>query len=321
MDLKQIEAFVRVAELGSFTRAALALNMAQPALSRQVRQLEVQLRQTLLVRNGRGATPTEAGKLLLAHGRGILHQVTLAQQELGTARGALAGRVCIGLPPSLSRLIAVPLAHAFAQQLPQAQLSLIEGFSVRMAEALRLGELDLALLYNPTPGTEWQVTPLHEDALVLISAATSGKASRQPITLAQLARLPLILPSRPNAFRLLIDQQLLALGCQAQLALEVDGLNAILSLVKEGMGHAVLPAYTLDSLDHPRAFTTRRIISPRLASQLALVRCTRRPSTATQDQAAQVLKTVVIGAFKSQAKSKLLPARPYRASTGEWPAP
>ncbi len=300
MDLKQIEAFVRVAELGSFTRAALALNMAQPALSRLVRQLEVQLRQTLLVRNGRGATPTEAGQLLLAHGRGILHQVALARQELGAARGALAGRVSIGLPPSLSRLIAVPLAHAFAKQLPQAQLSLTEGFSMRMAEALRVGELDLALLYNPHvhagADADLQATQLHQDALTLISAArpvAKTQTQTRPITLAQVAALPLILPSRPNSFRLLVDSELQAIGCTAQLALEVDGLNAILSLVKEGLGHAVLPAYTLRNLDAPHPFTVRPITTPRLVSRLALVRCTRRPSTATQDHAVQVLTQVV----------------------------
>ena len=74
MDLRQLEYFVRVAELGSFTRAAIALDIAQPALSRQVRLLEVELRQNLLVRNGRGAAPTEAGKLLLEHARGIHSQ-------------------------------------------------------------------------------------------------------------------------------------------------------------------------------------------------------------------------------------------------------
>jgi len=103
MDLKQLEYFVRVAELGSFTRAAHVLNIAQPALSRQVRLLEVELRQNLLVRNGRGAIPTEAGKLLLDHGRGILHQVERAREDLGRVRGALAGRVAIGLPPTLAR--------------------------------------------------------------------------------------------------------------------------------------------------------------------------------------------------------------------------
>ena len=81
MDLKQLEYFVRVAELGSFTRAAIELDVAQPALSRQVRLLEVELRQTLLVRSGRGALPTEAGKLLLEHGRGILYQVERARED------------------------------------------------------------------------------------------------------------------------------------------------------------------------------------------------------------------------------------------------
>ena len=89
MDLKQLEYFIRVAELGSFTRAgARALDIAQPALSRQVRLLEVELRQNLLLRNGRGATPTEAGQLLLDHARGILHQVERAR---GTSAGC-AGR-------------------------------------------------------------------------------------------------------------------------------------------------------------------------------------------------------------------------------------
>ena len=81
--------------LSILTRAAHALNIAQPALSRQVRLLEVELRQTLLLRNGRGAVPTEAGKLLLDHGRGILHQVERAREDLGRVRGALAGRVAI----------------------------------------------------------------------------------------------------------------------------------------------------------------------------------------------------------------------------------
>ena len=107
VDLKQIESFVRVAEMGSFTRAAAVLGIAQPLLSRNVRQLEVELRQTFLLRNGRGVTLTEAGRVLLEHGRGILHQVALAREELGSVRGALAGRggcrlVCRPVYPSSS---------------------------------------------------------------------------------------------------------------------------------------------------------------------------------------------------------------------------
>ena len=321
MDLKQLGYFVRVAELGSFTRASIALGIAQPALSRQIRLLEVELRQSLLIRNGRGAVPTEAGNLLLKHGRGILHQVEIAREALGTVRGALVGRVSIGLPPSLSRLITVPLTRAFRERLPQAQLTLTEGFSVVMSDGLRVGNLDMAVLYNAEHSPEVEMTMLHAEELMLISrreaagkAATHTKAppkplgkskagarNRPPISLAQVAALPLILPSRPNAFRILIEGEMIGIGVKPDISLEVDGLNAILSLVKEGMGHAVLPSYTLSNYDDPESFTLRSIHSPRIMSQLMLVRSARRPSTETQKIAIEVVKRVLVEAMKPYA--------------------
>ena len=310
MDLKQLEYFVRVAELGSFTRASIALDIAQPALSRQVRLLEVELRQNLLTRTGRGAIPTEAGKLLLKHGRGILHQVEVAREELAAVRGGLAGRVSIGLPPSLSKLITVPLTQAFRQQLPLAQLTLTEGFSVLMQEGLRVGNLDMAVLYNAERSPELEVSTLHTEELVLISPGTGNRPAglkkgrrekRQTIRLAAVADLPLILPSRPNAFRILIEGEMITIGCKPQITLEVDGLNAILSLVREGMGHAVLPSYTLSNVEDPAPFTLRSIHSPRIMSQLMLVRSARRPSTETQKMAIEVVKAVLVEAMKPYA--------------------
>ena len=307
MDLKQLAYFVRVAELGSFTRASIALNIAQPALSRQVRLLEVELRQNLLTRTGRGAIPTEAGKLLLNHGRGILHQVEVAREELAAVRGGLAGRVSIGLPPSLSKLITVPLTQAFRQQLPLAQLTLTEGFSVLMQEGLRVGNLDMAVLYNAERSPELEVSSLHTEELVLISRRTgakpasfkkASKGKRQTIGLAAVAELPLILPSRPNAFRILIESKMITIGCKPQITLEVDGLNAILSLVREGMGHAVLPSYTLSNVEDTEPFTLRSIHSPRIMSELMLVRSSRRASTDTQKKAVEVVTSVVVQALK-----------------------
>src|SRR5512144_417804 len=102
MDLKQLEYFVNVVDLGGFSRAARLLDVAQPAISRQVRSLEVELRQTLLLRNGRGAVPTEAGKRLLAHARGILQQVERARREIDEVKGAPVGPVVVGFPPTLA---------------------------------------------------------------------------------------------------------------------------------------------------------------------------------------------------------------------------
>ena len=296
MELKQIESFVRVAELGSFTKAAAALGMPQPLLSRHVRQLEVELHQNLLIRNGRGVSLTEAGTVMLEHGRGILHQVALAQEELGSVRGALAGKVSIGLPPSLSKLVTVPLTLAFRKALPQAQLSLGEGFSVVMVESLRAGRLDMAVLYNPPPSPELEMTLLHEDALILIAGKKSTHSSvklKPTMTLAALAELPLILPSRPNAFRLLIETEMLRVNCKPQIAIEIDGLNAILELVKEGLGYAVLPAYTLKNFANPQNFTTHRIERPKLNSQLMLVWSSKRPMTSTHTAAQQLIHQVV----------------------------
>lgn len=297
MDLKQIESFVRVAELGSFTKAAAALGMAQPLLSRHVRQLEVSLHQNLLTRNGRGVTLTDAGRVLLEHGRGILHQVELAREELGSVRGALAGRVSIGLPPSLSRLLTVPLTKAFRQSLAQAQLTLTESFSLPMLEQLRAGRLDMALLYNPAPAPDLERHLLRQDELVLIVNRQPADKLPPTLRLSRVAELPLILPSRPNAFRLLIDSELTRQNLKPHIVLEIDGLNAILELVKEGLGHAVLPTYTLRNLATPQDFSTHRIERPRLLGQLMLVRSAHRPVTATHAATEKVIRDVLDGAL------------------------
>jgi LysR family nitrogen assimilation transcriptional regulator len=298
MDLKQLESFVRVAELGSFTRAATAMGLPQPLLSRHVRQLEVELRQTFLLRNGRGVTLTEPGQLLLEHGRGILHQVALAREDLGAVRGALAGRVSIGLPPSLSKLMAVPLTREFRQRLPNAQLTLTEGFSVLMQDGLRSGRLDMAVLYNTPASPDIERQMLHREALVLISSQASDSARPTPplkarLPLASLAELPLIAPSRPNAFRLLIDTELARLGQTPHIVLEVDGLNAILDLVREGLGFAVLPPYTLSNFPKPHPFSTHAITQPRLMSEVMLVTSARRPSTETHKEVQTLVAAVV----------------------------
>jgi len=308
MDLKQLEYFVRVAELGSFTRASISLDVAQPALSRQIRLLEVELRQNLLTRNGRGAVPTEAGKLLLEHGRGILHQVALTREELGAARGALAGRVSIGLPPSLSKLITVPLAKAFAQHLPKAQLSLTEGFSVLMHEGLRMGNLDMAVLYNPEQSPDLEMSTLHEDVLTLISPATSASKGKKSdgASLRDVADLALILPSRPNAFRILIEGEMMTIGKRPNIILEVDGLNAILNLVKEGMGHAILPGYTLSNFENSAPFSVKTIHTPAIKSQLMLVWSARRPTTQTQKKAMELVTQVLLQSI-AQAAPVVIP--------------
>ena len=293
MDLKQLACFVRVAELGSFTRAAVALGVAQPALSRQVRLLEVELRQSLLVRNGRGAVPTEAGKLLLAHGRGILHQVQRAHEELGRLRGALAGRVAVGLPTSLARVLAVPLTRGFRQAMPEASLSISEGLSVALLESLLNGRLDIAVLYNAQASADLDITPLMVEELVLVQARPPGLAEDPPpgaIALRALAELPLVIPSRPNAIRMHVESELAGIGCRPRIALEIDGVSAILDLVADGAGSAVLSRNAVASSVRPSAFSLRPIGEPPLRISVALATSALRPATLTQQATVALLR-------------------------------
>ena len=298
MDLKQLEYFVRVAELGSFTRAAGVLNIAQPALSRQVRLLEVELRQNLLLRNGRGVTTTEAGKLLLEHGRGILHQVERAREDLGRVSGALAGRVALGLPPSIAKMLTVPLTRAFRKRLPNAALSISEGLTISMQEGLLTGRLDIALLYNPQPSPELETQPLMDEELLLIGPRrTRSKAATEPISLREASALPLVIPSRPNAIRMVVETEMAGIGCKPEISLEIDGVAAILDLVADGAGYAILPKYSLATTTRPEAYVARPIVKPHLVSRLALATAAGRTTTMTQQAMLELIQQVASDVF------------------------
>lgn len=309
MDLKQLDYFVRVAELGSFTRAAKMLNIAQPALSRQVRLLEVELRQNLLLRNGRGVTMTEAGRLLLDHSRGILHQVERAREDLGRVRGALSGRVSVGLPPSIAKVMTLALTREFRQRLPDAALSLREGLSHAMLELLLAGELDIALLYNTSPSPDLEIIALMQEELYLI-LPRAGKNKTTAVTLAEVAALPLVIPGRPNAIRMLVETQMAAIGCKPKISLEIEGISAILDLVADGAGHAVLPLYAVTAAANPEHYLARRIVKPSLETRLVLATAARRTTTLTQQAMLGLIQEVTASVFKLATNKK--PARKSR---------
>jgi LysR family transcriptional regulator, nitrogen assimilation regulatory protein len=295
MDLKQLEYFVRVAEMGSFTRAAIALNVAQPALSRQIRLLEVELRQNLLKRNGRGASPTEAGQLLLEHGRGILHQVERAHEELARARSGLSGKVALGLPPSVARVLTVPLTRAFREKMPDAHLSISEGLTAAMQESLLNGRLDIALLYNPKATAGLEISHLVQEELWLVQARRSALQEDPPpppIALKEVAKLPLVIPSRPNAIRMHVESEMAGIGSRPKIALEIDGVTSILELVADGAGSAILSRNAVTRSINPSAFSTRPISEPRMSIQLCSVVSSLRPSTLTQQATLSLIREI-----------------------------
>jgi LysR family transcriptional regulator, nitrogen assimilation regulatory protein len=280
VNLRQLDYFVHVAELGSFSRAASQLSIAQSALSHKVRQLEIELKQPLLLRNGRGVTPTEAGRRLLVHARGIIMQVNRTRDELAEFRGMPAGHVVVALPPTIALLLTVLLVKNVRAQFPNGSISIMEGRSMNVVEWVTSGRADIGVVFNPQPSPAIDITPWLEEPMLLIGPKQRrAPGSRRSVPLKELPHYPLIVASRPNANRMRIESQLAYFGLKPTIAIEIDGLASALELVHQGYGYAVLPRNALRGYGMGRALAARPIVRPKLWIQLSLVTSAQRPVT------------------------------------------
>jgi LysR family transcriptional regulator, nitrogen assimilation regulatory protein len=305
VNLKQLEYFVSVADLGSFSKAARALDIAQPALSRQVRALETDLHETLLLRNGRGVALTEAGQRLRDHGHKLLQQVAQVREEMGAQRGEPAGRIAIALPPSLSRQLTLPLIDGFKRELPKAQLTVVEGLSAHIAEWIFTGRVDLGLLYNPQAQPALEVTPILEEPLCLVMQRKRGPraASLPPLPLRELPGYALVVPEREHAFRRLLESQATLAGVKLDIAWEVSSIMSIIDLVCAGYGHAVLTASAVATSGRAAELAVRPIGSPRLQSVLCLATsASKRLTSLGRETAARLIALAKQGASTTPAR-------------------
>jgi len=297
MDIKQIQTFVQVAECGSFSRAAVLLDTAQPALSRQVRALEVELGEALLLRTGRGVIPTDAGRCLLEHGHAILQQLARAREDLGQQRGEPVGRIVVGLLPSLARQLCLPLVDAFTREMPKANLCMVEGFSVNIVEWLGNGRIDLGLVYMPEPHPQIEVEPVLHERLSLIGPEHALRG-RSCVRFDELPQFPLIMPQHGQTLRKLIETQASLRQVKLNLAWEVSCVPAALDLVRAGYGYAALTDSALYNYIHrDDAIPLTSIpIEPDIPCTLCLIFSARKKTTPLLRQTCQTLRQLIAGA-------------------------
>lgn len=294
MNLKQLEIFVTVAEQGSFSRAAEVLGTVQPALSRQVRALELDLREHLFQRNGRGVELTEAGQRLLIHSRNILQVVQEARADFGEERQEPKGHVVVGMPPSMARKLTVPLIAYFKTHLPKARLEVVEGFSSHMIEWLISGRVDLCLLYNPDAHLSLEIMPLIQERLCLVGRKGS-LPDRQAVSFSELPHYPLIIAQRGQIFRTLMEAQATLTGVKLDIAWEVSSVPVILDLLKSGHGFAVLAegALTSHQADGQIKLEARRINDPAINCTLCLAQRGHFRETLLVSRTKQALQQVM----------------------------
>lgn len=240
-DFKRLGYFLQIAELGSLSRTAERLRIAQPSLSRQMRLLEEELGVALFARNGRGMQLTAAGEALRLRITGPLRQVGHALNEIRALPSDAAGVVEFGMPSTVISALGEPLMRRMSSAAPNIRLHVVEGASSRLLEWLQHGELDAAILCSPVTPVGVNATKLLEDPLVLFGPSSAGLRPDQPVEFSRFAGLPLILPSGLHGLRSTLDTAALQNHRELNVHMQVDSLQLIKVLVASGLGYTALP--------------------------------------------------------------------------------
>lgn len=238
IELRALRYFVCVAEEKSFTRAAERLRIAQPALSRQIKKLEEDLKVRLFLRTARGAELTEAGDILLRRAYLIFNQIQQTHHDVTIHSSHLGGVVSVGMPPTPGEFIAPRLLERCKDRYPDITLRFVEGFSGELEQKLANNEIGVAVMHDPTPKDEIHVSELLEEHLWLVGK--TGTLKKPSYTLEEAGSFPLVLPSRPNYLRILIDGYAERLDIPLNMVTRSDGIGQTKSLVKYGHGYTML---------------------------------------------------------------------------------
>lgn len=280
MDLKQLRAFVTVAETGNVTRASSLLNLVQPAVSRQLRLLEEDMGTELFDRSRHGMQLTSSGKTMLEYARRILNEVARAKAEIQPTDGPVAGIVSIGLLASTADLLATMLAREAAQRFPGIRLRLTIGYAGHLQDWLEEGDVDAALLYGQKETPALHVKALLEESLWVLAEPSARLSRKRPVSFSRVARQPFILPAAPQGLRGVIEQAATAAGVTLNVFAETNALSVQKELVAQGHGWTILPAVSVTQDVERQLLSAAPLASPGLKRTIVLAAPSSRQATA-----------------------------------------
>jgi LysR family nitrogen assimilation transcriptional regulator len=289
MHSQQLDYFCKVAECGSFSRAAIAIGINQSAVSRHVRNLEESLKAQLFYRNGRGVLLTDVGKRLFDRASRALREIDAAEDEVLNSGKDVVSSVVIGMTPTVSRVLVQPMARQLLSAFPAIKLRFVEGFSGTLVEWLDAGRIDIAILYSGRGSAGMNPELLVKERLCLVASAKEPKL-RMKTPAAFLEKVPLILPSRTQGLRQLIEGIALEHNLKLNVIIEADSLGSLLALVKAGLGYTILPAAPIREELARRDVQASLLVQPEVTRTLILATPANRPKVRGLGQIAKVVK-------------------------------
>ena len=242
MEIRQLRAFVAIAESGTFTAGALRVHVTQAAISMQIRQLETEIGAKVFVRAPRHVILTEAGEQLLRRARHILREHDAALDEIAELAGAERGRLRIGSASAMVLTEQLPsILKELRKQHPAAEISVTSGTSEVLVDQILAGEVDVAFVSLPVDVRGIKTERLSEDQLVAIASPRHKLAKQKTVSAYTLAGERLILGERGGNTRRLIDQFFAQAGVSLRVAMELSRQQAIKRMVEEDMGVGIVP--------------------------------------------------------------------------------
>jgi LysR family hydrogen peroxide-inducible transcriptional activator len=244
MDVKQMQALVAIADHGTFSSAADALDTVQSNISGRIARLEAEL-DTELVDRSSGQL-TASGEIVCARARRILSEMASIASDVVALGADIQGPVAVGMIGTTGRWLIPPLLTAQRQRYPLIQLRIVEGTNSTLEPGLIQGKLDVAVISQPVGSTDLNDTDLFTEDLVLIVPADHRLAREErPAELSELAEMDLLLPLPGTPLRVEIDEACAAIGVRLRPIVEMDGVRTLASLAFDGYGPAILPATAL----------------------------------------------------------------------------
>lgn len=273
MDLRSLRYFLYVKRLGSFTRAAAELNIAQPSLSRQIKQLEEELGVELLVRQARGVVPTRAGEMLAKKAEQLAEIVQGIKGEISDNTPQISGRMSVALPPFVGVLLVRPIVDRFRRLYPNVSIHFTEGSGNSIQEWLLDSRIHIGVVHSPPAFPNIKAIPLIKEPMYVVGppiADETGEKPRKAFRVAELGSLPLIMPTVGNSIRSLMEQVALQHRIRLNVVMEIDGFNLRKEVVKGGYGYTILRGAAVQEHVARAELRAYPIIAPQVATTLSI---------------------------------------------------
>ncbi|GBQ87469.1 LysR family transcriptional regulator [Gluconacetobacter johannae DSM 13595] len=306
LDIRRLQAFVKIIDLGSISRAADLLNIAQPALSQQLAALESAFKQKLVIRSKSGVTPTTAGLELYRHAQTLIKQLDRAMVEISSGVGPLVGKVSVGLSPySAGSTLAVDLLQRVRSRLPGITLHLTESFDDIYSELIMTGRLDMAVIHGSGPIKGVVFTPLMKEDFFLLAPLSLEfpQDSTGAVQLADIVDIPLLVPPKHNFVRSRIDMAFLRKQLKPNIIAEIEALLTLQESIAEGIGSTILPWSVASRIVVPDRSRIYPLRNPVIQEDVSL--CI--PETVPETEASVAVREQLIDLARAMATSRNWP--------------